>query len=90
MARPKGPPTIRIRLDGNIREPAPDSREAKALKWYLEQVQNRRAFNMAWEFVVAAVNGELGPQVQAAVHAGDTSAAIEAARDLFDAFVVDE
>lgn len=89
MARPKGVPSIRIRLDGNIKKPVEGSREEKALHWYLEMVKDRQAFNMAWAFVVAAVNGEMGPQVQAAVQVGDTSAAIEAAKDLFDAFVVE-
>lgn len=89
MARPKGGPTIRIRLDGNIKPPAKDSREDKALQWYLAMVKERKAFNMAWEFIVAAVNGEMGPQVQAAVQAGDTAAAIEAAQDLFEAFVIE-
>lgn len=91
MAKPKNKvPSIRVRLDGNIRQPCVDPREVKALKWYEEMSHQRKAFPIAWGFIVAAVNGELGPQVQAAVVDGNTEEAIDALQDLLGAFGGDE
>jgi len=83
-------PSIRVRLDGNIRQPVMDARERKALDWYTEMSKKRMAFPIAWGFIVAAVNGELGPQVQAAVADGNTEQAIDALQDLLGAFGSDE
>lgn len=79
-------PSVRVRLDGNIRQPVLDEREVKALAWYAEMSKQRKAFPVAWGFIVAAVNGELGPQVQAAVVDGNTEEAIDALQDLLGAF----
>ena len=79
-------PSIRIRLDGNIRQPCLDPRVQKALDWYDEMSKKRKAFPIAWGFVVAALNGELGPQVQAAVQDGNTEETIDALQDLIGAF----
>lgn len=87
MAKPKNKvPSVRVRLDGNIRQPVTDEREQKALNWYAEMSKQRKAFPVAWGFIVAAVNGELGPLVQAAVADGNTDEALEALSDLLGAF----
>lgn len=87
MARKKNKvPSFRVRLDGNIPQPCVDPREQKALDWYKENSKNRMAFPIAWSFIVAAVNGELGPQVQKAVSDGNTAEAIDALQDLLGAF----
>jgi hypothetical protein len=79
-------PSVRVRLDGNIRQPVIDPREQKALNWYVEMSKQRKAFPVAWGFIIAAVNGELGPQVQAAVVDGNTEEALDALHDLLGAF----
>lgn len=87
MAKPKNAvPSVRVRLDGNIRQPVIDPREQKALDWYAEMSKQRKAFPIAWGFIVAAINGELGPQVQAAVVDGNTEQTIDALQDLLGAF----
>jgi hypothetical protein len=91
MARKKNKvPSFRVRLDGNIPQPCVDPREQKALDWYKENSKNRMAFPIAWSFIVAAVNGELGAQVQKAVSDGNTAEAIDALQDLLGAFGGDE
>jgi len=79
-------PSIRVRLDGYVRQPVIDERMRKALDWLAEMNGKRKAFPVAWGFVVAAVNGELGPQVQAAVADGNTEEALDALHDLLGAF----
>lgn len=87
MARPKNAvPSKRIRLDGNIPEPLPGTREYKAYKWYQDNVGARKAFPMAWQLLVAALNGEMGPQVKAAFDQGNTDEAVEALQDLIGQF----
>lgn len=87
MAKPKNIiPSVRVRLDGNIRRPVTDPREQKALEWYAEMSKQRKAFPIAWGFIVAAINGEMGPQVRAAVESGNTEEAIDALQDLLGAF----
>jgi len=83
-------PSVRVRLDGNIRQPVMDAREVKALEWYAEMAKQRKAFPIAWGFIVAAVNGEMGPLVQAAVAEGNTAEAIDALQDLLGAFSGDD
>lgn len=94
MAKPKNIfPSERVRLDGFIEMQAQGvtlyPREQVFLDWYLENKQHRKAFTFAKEMMTAMLNGEMGPQIQAAVKAGDTQAAIEAAQDLIGAFVVE-
>jgi len=77
---------LRVRLDGNIRQPVVDQREQKALDWYFENVKNRTAFPVAWGLLVAALNGELGERVAVAVKDGNTEEAMDALHDLLSAF----
>lgn len=87
MARPKNAvPSVRIRLDGNVPTPAKGTRERVAYDWYLENVKNRSAFPLAWQLLIAALNGELGAQVKAAVTDGNTEEAIDALQDLLGQF----
>lgn len=94
MAKPKNDfPSERVRLDGFVRMRAAgvteDAREQVFLDWYLENSPRRMAFTVMKEMMTAMLNGEMGPQIQQAVKAGDTQAAIEAAQDLIGAFVVE-
>ena len=94
MARKKNDvPSVRIRLDGFLRMRdegiAESEREQVFLDWFLENSANRKAFTVMKEMMTAMLNGEMGPQIQQAVQAGDTQAAIEAAQDLISAFVVE-
>lgn len=94
MAKPKNPyPSIRLRLDPWIRMKAEgvtaDPRHQILYDWYMENADDRKAATIAVEMMTAMLNGEMGPQIQAAVQAGDTQAAIEAAQDLIGAFVVE-
>ena len=79
-------PSIRIRLDGYVRQPITDPRVQLAVDWLEEQNSKRKAFPMAFDLLVAALNGELGEGVRAAVRAGDTEKAHDALRDLLGAF----
>jgi len=91
MTRPKNKkPSVRVRLDGYVRQPVIDPREQKALDWYEQMSKQRKAFPVAWGFIIAAVNGELGPQVQAAVVDGNTEEALDALHDLLGAFGSDD
>lgn len=93
MAKPKNDfPSERVRLDGFVRMQGQGvtlhPREQVFFDWYVENSANRAAFTVMKEMMTAMLNGEMGPQIQAAVKTGDTQAAIEAAQDLFNAFVV--
>jgi hypothetical protein len=79
-------PSQRIRLDGYQRFPIFDARDQVAWDWYVENREKRQAFPIAWELIKAALNGELGPQVQKAVEVGNTEETIEALQDLIGAF----
>lgn len=94
MAKPKNPyPSERIRLDANLRMRAAgvteNPRHQIFYEWYMEHRQNRMAATLMVEMMTSMLNGEFGPQIQQAVRAGDTEAAIEAAQDLIGAFVVE-
>ena len=82
--------SIRIRLDGYIPMPIKDERDRKFYDWYLEQRSKRKAFTVARELLTAILNGEMGLQIQTAIQQGDTQAAIEAAQDLINAFVIED
>lgn len=87
MPRPRfAVPSERIRFEGYQRMPIEDPRVQKAYEWYQENKKERRAFTIAWQLIVAALNGELGPQVQVAVEEGNTEEAIHALQDLMGAF----
>ena len=93
MPKPKnGFPSVRIRLDGFVRMQGEGvtlhPREQVFFDWYFENSVNRVAFTVMKEMMTAILNGEMGPQIQEAVRTGDTQAAIDAAQDLFNAFVV--
>lgn len=66
-----------------------DPRHQAVYDWYKENAHNRIAATVALEMLAAMLNGEMGPQIQQAVKAGDTQAAIEAAKDLVSQFVVE-
>jgi hypothetical protein len=87
MARIKNEvPSVRVRLEGLQTMPILDKRVQKTMDWYLENKKERKAFTIAWQLLISAVNGELGPQVQAAVADGNTQEAIDALQDLLGAF----
>jgi len=79
-------PSIRIRLDGYVSQPITDPRVQVAVDWIEEHRQDRKAFPMAWNLLVAALNGELGEGVQVAVQAGNTEEALDALQDMLGAF----
>ena len=88
MARRKNAvPSVRIRLDGYQEQPITDPRIQKAVDWVTANKAERKAFPMAWGLLIAALNGELGDQVQTAVQAGAKSTE-EAVKALEDAMSV--
>jgi hypothetical protein len=92
MPKPKNAvPSERLRLDGYIPMgadgKAKDPRDQVLLDWYHAQRKNRQAFPAMKELLIAALLGELGPRVQAAVSDGNTEEAREALSDLMDMFV---
>lgn len=94
MAKPKNKfPSIRLRLDPWIRMRAEgvteNPRHQVLYNWYMENADNRKAATFAVEMLTAMLNGEMGPQMQAAAKVGDTKAAIEWAQDLIGEFVVE-
>jgi hypothetical protein len=103
MAKPKYKvPSLRVRLDGNLRMAVPwkdvdpaewktlDPREQKFLDWYLAHRDDRKAFGVMKDLMVAILNGEVGPVVQAAVVDGNTNEAIDALQDLVGGWGGDE
>lgn len=92
MAKPKNNfPSERVRLDGYIQMKdeglTADPRDQVLYDFIQEHGGNRKAFPMAKQLLISALLGELGPQLKAAVQAGDTQAAVEAAKDLIGDFV---
>lgn len=81
-------PSLRIRLDGYERQPISDPRVQLAVDWVNEKKKEREAFPMAWALLIAALNGELGGQVQSLVERGaaNTEEAMDALHDLLGAF----
>lgn len=64
MPRPKNEtPSVRVRLDGYIRQPVTDPRVQKTLDWLEMHRGSRKAFPMAFDLLVAAVNGELEAKI---------------------------
>lgn len=87
MARRKDPFTReRIRLDGYQRMPISDPRDQLFWDWYCRNRANRQAYPIAIELIKAALNGELGERVQAAVVAGNQAETMEALQDLIGAW----
>lgn len=87
MARHKNPvPSARVRLDGYQKMPITDPREQIFWDWYLKNRANRKAFSVAKELLLAALNGELGERVAVAVKDGNTADAIDALQDLLGVF----
>ena len=62
-----------------------DARKDAVLKWY-ESLPDGKRTAITIDLLAAAVLGEFGTQVQAAVNNGDTDAAIHALQDLMSAF----
>lgn len=87
MGRPRNKEqSIRIRFEGYQRMPVDDPRTKVAVDWYLSNRENRQAFPIMWQLIIAALNGELGEGVQVAVQQGSTDDAIDALQDLMGAF----
>lgn len=80
-------PSERVRLDGYQQFPIVDPREQKFWEWYLEMRAKSQAFPMAKMLIIAALHGEMGTQVQAAVESGNTEEANAALDDLLGAFM---
>jgi hypothetical protein len=49
---------------------------------YIDGLPPKRRFEMVWELLTAAINGELGPAMQEAVEQSDVDKAKEAARKI--------
>ncbi len=79
-------PSERIRFEGYQRMPIDDPRVQVAYDWYLKQRAERKAFPVMWQLLIAALNGELGPQVKVAVETANTEETIEALQDLIGAW----
>ena len=62
-----------------------DARKDAVLRWY-DALPGGKRTELVIELIAAAVLGELGPQVQAAVSDGNTEEAIDALQDLLGAF----
>lgn len=71
----------RVRLDGYVPVDVNES-DDELLRW-LDSLPPRTKFPTVWNML------KVGSAVTLNVQAGDTNAAIEAARDLIDAFVVE-
>lgn len=69
--------------------PVTDERVQKALDWYEKNRAERKAFPIAWALLIAALNGELGGNIQQVVEAGaaNTEEALDALQDLMGVFV---
>jgi|GEM_PF-3131622 hypothetical protein len=80
----------RYRLDGNMPMPITNPRDQVFWDWYLDMKSKDRAAPVARELLTAILNGEMGSQMQKAIQQGDTQAAIEAAQDLINAFVIED
>ena len=92
MPKPKNKyPSYRVRLDGYIQMRAEgvtaDARQQVLYDFLQANGKSRKAFPMAMELLIAALNGELGPQVKSALSDGNTEEAREALADLMDMFV---
>lgn len=86
--RPDEIPSERIRIDG-YRKRNINKRYDKTFEW-LDAIPGRKRFNMVWELITAALNGELGIQMQTAIETGDLDLAKQAASQIVSAFVVDD
>jgi hypothetical protein len=91
MARPRSEiPSTKIRFEGSRKRHAElFPRDFKTFEW-LEKIPNGQRFAFAWELMTAALNGELGPAMQAAAEESDIDKAREAAAHISDAFVIDD
>jgi hypothetical protein len=54
---------------------------------YLDGLPPNRRFEMVWELLTAAINGELGPAMQEAVEQTDIDKAKEAAKKIYQNMV---
>ena len=89
MTRPKDKiPSERVRIDGN-RKRGIDTRQDKTWAW-LDAIPAGKRFDFVWDLLTAALNGELGSVMQAAVEEGDVELARKAAAEIIGAFVVDD
>lgn len=89
--RPRNPiRSWRKDLNIHVARPITDVRVQRAVDWIEENNQKRRAAPMAFQLLVAALAGELGPGMQVAVERGDVELAREAAREMKSFFVVED
>ena len=60
MSRPKDEfPSVRVRIDGNRKRKGISPREEKTWEW-IDAIPDGKRFDMVWDLITAAVNGELG------------------------------
>ena len=78
-------PRVEMEGKGQTKDP----RHQAVYDWYHENTKSGIAAPMALDMLASILNGEMGPQLQQAVKAGDTEKAKEAARDLASQFVVE-
>ena len=89
MARPRDKvKSERVRIDG-YRKRGIDPRQDKTFAW-LDAIPDGKRFDFVWDLLTAALNGELGSVMQQAVEDSDVEKACEAARQISNAFVVDD
>lgn len=86
MPRQKDPiPSVFVRIQGR-RKRGVSARWDKTFA-YLDGLPDSRHFEMVWELLTAAVNGELGSEMQQAVEQGDMEKAMEAAKKIYQNMV---
>lgn len=86
-------PSLRLQLNISVQKPITDPRVEKAVAWVQQQNVDRRAAPMAWQLLVAALNGELGGGVQWAMESAnedELQKQMDAARQAMANFVVDD
>lgn len=86
--KPDEIPSEFVRIQGR-RKRGISPRDDKTFAW-LDGLERGKKFEFAWELITAAVNGELGSAMQAAVEVCDTDAAREAALAIKANFVDDD
>ena len=78
----------RVRIEGS-RKRGVSSRDDKTFAW-LDGIPDGKRFEFAWDLITAALNGELGPVMQAAVEESDIEKAKRAAQQISNAFVIED
>jgi|WetSurMetagenome_2_1015567.scaffolds.fasta_scaffold498816_1 hypothetical protein len=81
-------PSERVRIDGN-RKRGKNAREDKTWAW-LDAIPTGQRFDMVWELITGAVNGELGVSSSINLMDIEDEAAQKALQNLLENMVMDE